>query len=704
MKDNATSRKIANYNYQRYSRARDAGHLDYIDIARKCDAFYRGDQWEQSDKAKLDAQGKPALTINTILTTVNTVLGEQARTRGEISFKPRRDATQGVAEVLTKLAMQIGDNNKLDWLESQIFADGLIQDRGYYDIRINFDDHIEGEIKIESLDPLDVILDPDAKEYDPSTWSEVFVTRWLSLEEVELTYGKASAKALKNVVASRSEFGEDSVIFEDQNFGKPGDFDTYVDPDATRTIRMVRIIERQHRKIHMAWHFVSVETGDTRIVPSDKADDMDRVREFAEANGLLLVKKAVRRVRWTVSADHIVLHDDWSIYENFTVVPFFPYFRRGKPFGMVRNLISPQEQLNKVSSQELHVVNSAANSGWIVEQNSVTNMTVGELEARGAETGLVIEHAKGATPPIKIQSNQIPTGLDRISSKAANNIKEISGISDAMLGQSPAEVSGVALEAKTQRGAVQIQTLLDNLARTRHLLAGNMLQLVQRFYNEQRIIQITVGSMAKPEETNEVISINTPDLATGEIVNNLTLGEYDVIITNQPARDTFDESQFAEALNLRNVGVMVPDDAIIEYSHLSRKSELAERVRKMTGQGTPTEEDQALQQQMAEMQQRMQQLELAELESKIAHTQAQAALANAKIGDMDSDGDDLNLELRKLDQQLVNSREERRTKLMLAKLHTDANIQKASTDAGTKLTLAAVNGLKQNEQQSKVGK
>jgi hypothetical protein len=687
MKD---ERKIAQYNYQRYTRARDAGHLDYVDIARKCDAFYTGEQWEKKDIDKLNAQGKPALTINTILTTVNTVLGEQARSRGEISFKPRRGATQETADTLTKLAMQIGDNNKLDWVESSIFADGLIQDRGYYDIRIDFDDHIEGEIKIKSLDPLDVVLDPDAKEYDPATWNEVFTTRWLSLDEVEMTYGKKAAKDLRNVVASRSEFGEDTIVFEDRNFGQPNDFDTYVDEEANRSIRMVRIIERQHRKIHMAWHFINPETGDTRQVPEGK--DMKRIKYFAEVNGLMLKKKPIRQIRWTVSADNVVLHDDWSPYESFTVIPFFPYFRRGKPFGMVRNLISPQEQLNKVSSQELHVVNSAANSGWVVERGSLANMTVGELETRGAETGLVIEVNKGSQEPTKIQANQIPSGLDRISAKAANNIKEISGISDAMLGQSPAEVSGVALEAKTQRGSVQIQTLIDNLARTRHFLAENMLQLIQRFYNEHRVIQITRGNMAHPEQQGEAISINAPDPATGEIINNLTIGEYDVVISNQPARDTFDESQFAEALNLRTVGVMIPDDAIIEYSHLSQKSNLAERIRKMNGQGTPTEEERAVQEQAEAMEARLLELEMAETEGKIAQINAQAALTNAKVRDIETDGDDLELEIHKLEQTLMNAREERANKLKLAKLHTDANIQKASTDAGTRLTLAAVNG------------
>ena len=45
-------------------------------------------------------------------------------------------------------------------------------------------------------------------------------------------------------------------------------------------------------------------------------------------------------------------------------------------------MISPQEQLNKISSQELHIVNTTANSGWVVESGSLSNMTEEELEER----------------------------------------------------------------------------------------------------------------------------------------------------------------------------------------------------------------------------------------------------------------------------------------------------------------------------------
>ena len=182
--------QLAHTQWNRYVRARDNGHLDFVEMAKKCDAFYRGDQWDKADLLKLNSEGRPALTINTILPTVNTVLGEQSTRRSDVQFKPRRSGDQDVSTVLTKLYMQIADNNKLDWVEQQVFSDGLIMDgRGYFDVRMDFSDHIEGEIRIIAKDPLDILIDPDAKEYDPKTWNEVFETRWMTLDEIEELYG-----------------------------------------------------------------------------------------------------------------------------------------------------------------------------------------------------------------------------------------------------------------------------------------------------------------------------------------------------------------------------------------------------------------------------------------------------------------------------------------------------------------------------------
>ena len=681
--------RISKNNWERYKRARDNGHIDYVEMAKRCDAFYRGDQWDQADIAALDEEGRPALTINTILPTVNTVIGEQSTRRMDISFKPRRNTNEETAVVLNKLFKQIGDNNKLDWTESQVFTDGLIQDRGYFDVRMDFSDHLEGEVRIKAEDPLDILIDPDAKEWDPKTWDEVFKTRWMTTDEIEELYGQKKADKLRVIAENGSSYGMDSIEYEEQRYGDTNANLEYSGstspniPEEVGAVRAIRVIERQHRKLMNCQFFVDDFTGDMREVPYGWSKQ--KRNKFASDYGLSVIEKLVKKVKWTVTADKVVLHDDWSPYSDFTIVPYFPYWRRGKPFGMVRNLLSPQEQLNKISSQELHIVNTTANSGWMVESGSLVGMTADDLEEHGAETGLVLEYNRGSALPAKIPSNTIPTGLDRIAMKASFNIKEISGIGDSMLGTDKPEVSGVAIRAKQERGALMIQVPLDNLTKTRQYLAENVLGLIQNFYTEERVIQVT--NEEDPMKPREPMMVNqmTPE---GIVVNDLTIGEYDVIVSTAPARDNFDDIQFAQALELKQMGVPIPDDVIIEYSNLQRKNELARRIRVMTGQEPPTEEEAAIMQFQAEAQIRQIQLTIAQFEAEVMRTQSEAQLNTAKAQDISQI--DPQIQIAKLQAELQMKREELALRQNLSADTNDMRRGQTETQAAVKMATAAI--------------
>mgnify|MGYP001271059090 FL=1 len=678
---------IATNQFERYERARDNGHLEYIETAKKCDAFYRGNQWDPADVASLDDEGRPALTINTILPTVNTVLGEQSTRRADVNFKPTGNGTQEIANVLNKLYLQISANNKLDWLEGTVFADGLIQDRGYFDVRIDFTDHIQGEVRISTKDPLDILIDPDAKEYDPKTWNEIFETKWMSLDQIEEQYGQAKADKLRVAAEYGNTMGQDSVEYEETRYG-----DTYTgveynqgstaNPEENRQVRAIRVIERQYYQLKECTYYVDRVTGDMRTVPGNWGKR--KRQKFADDYGLDILTRQDRKVRWTVTADHCVLHDDWSPYESFTIVPYFPYWRRGRPFGMVRNLISPQEQLNKISSQELHIVNTTANSGWIVETGSLQGMTADDLEEHGAETGLVLEYNRGSSPPAKIPPNQIPTGLDRISQKAAANIKQISGISDAMLGTDSPEVSGVAIQAKQNRGALMIQVPLDNLQKTRQYLAEHILRVVQQYYTEERLIQITDES--SPMKTQIPLRINemSPE---GFVINDLTIGEYSVVIGTMPTRDNYDEVQFAEAIALRQAGVPIPDDLIVDYSHLAKKGEIAQRIRQMQGMEPMSEEQAEVAAFQAQAEIQKIQLELAKMEAEVQNLQAQSQLNMAKAQETAADPQ---IKVAEIQSKMSMKQQELALRQELSRLTNDMRQGQTETQAAAKIATAAV--------------
>lgn len=607
------------HQWMRYQFVRDNGHADYVNKADKCNNFFIGQQWDPNDMALLTAQRRPALTINKIISTIGNVLGEQIQNRSDISYQPRSGAPEQTATTLTKVFRQISDNNQLDWKRSDMFCDGIITSRGFMDVRLDFTDSMMGEVRIENVNPKNVLIDPDAEDYDPDTWNDVFITKWMTWQDIALLYNADDAEYLKTRGTSFLPYGYDSIERERDRFGFYYNKGYYLGPwDQAEVIRNIRVIERQYKMLDRQKHFVDLKTGDMRPVPESWSKE--KVEQVAQQFGLAVTTKLVKRIRWTVTADNVLLHDDWSPYKHFTIVPYFPYFRRGKTVGLVENLLGPQEYLNKVTSQELHVINTTANSGWIVQTGKLRNMQVEELEQRGAETGLVLE-VDGSPREVveKILPNQTPTGLDRFSYKAEEHIKSISGVSDYQTGNAREDVSAKAVQLNQSRGSLNLSKPLDGIARTDYILARNILDIVQEFYTEPRIMTILNNRVTGEAEQLEV---NTPNPETGEITNDLTIGEYDIIVSSTPHRETLEDSQFEQALSMREQGIQIPDEVIIENSRLNKRSEI---IKKMEDAKSSPEAQyqQTIQKMSAE-------LELANLKAESSRIEADAGLKQAK--------------------------------------------------------------------------
>ena len=65
----------------------------------------------------------------------------------------------------------------------------------------------------------------------------------------------------------------------------------------------------------------------------------------------------------------------------------------------------------------------------------------------------------------------------------------------------------------------------------------------------------------------------------GQIFNDLTLGEYAIVVSSQPDREVFEDSQFDQAVALRTqLGVNIPDRFLIESSRLRNKAEIVQSL------------------------------------------------------------------------------------------------------------------------------
>jgi len=139
---------------------------------------------------------------------------------------------------------------------------------------------------------------------------------------------------------------------------------------------------------------------------------------------------------------------------------------------------------------------------------------------------------------------------------------------------------------------------------------------------------------------------------------------------------------------LRQAGVNIPDDAIILYSHLLKKEELAKRVRVMTGQEPPSPEQaeaMAVQQQLA-----MQslQLETMKLQAEVEKLQSEAAINIAKVQEVAEVSPQVRMaELQakiQMNQQQLDLRRE------LSAASNEARKGQSETSAATKIATTAM--------------
>ena len=253
----------AEKNWRRWEYCQQRGHIRYTHTAKRNENFwfggstsnpqgYRGDgQWEQEDaETLLDEGGRPSYTVNEIKPGILSAVGYQIHNRLDIQYKPRGgQSDMDKAAVRSKVAMQILDSQKFHWKETQVFADGLIEQRGYFDIRMGFDTNIYGDILIDVLDPRDVAPDPDAKSYEPDGWGDVTVSRWYTGDQIEQLWGPEARKMATAYTDTSSDYGDRTDEsgarrnkFGDENSGLEI-LDAYLD-DGER-VRRWRVIDRQ---------------------------------------------------------------------------------------------------------------------------------------------------------------------------------------------------------------------------------------------------------------------------------------------------------------------------------------------------------------------------------------------------------------------------------------------------------------------------
>jgi len=579
-------------------------HRSWQQMATLCTQMVEGEQWSSEDRAKLEEEGRPPITLNKINPLRRLLTGYFRQNQYDLRYLPGATGNDESARALTHVSKQISEANQSPWNEGEVFNDGLTTARGYFDVRIDFAENLHGVVKETVLDPFSVYPDPEGSAYDPSSWQFVMISRWLSWESVQAIFGKGAAEMVDTMGMASSRMGmpmagsgmeeisperwfaltnymsgSDNLVYLPNRIGGPWD---WID----RKRKLIRVVECQHYMVEQALHFVDPVTGDKKPIPTHwDRDRIMRALDYWMMQGVQLsvMKMPWRRVRHTFTAADIVLYDKFTHDRSFTVIPYFPYFRRGKTRGFVEDLIDPQRELNKRRSAFLHIISTMANSGWMYEEGALDPDQEQHLEEEGARPGVHIKYKHGRQKPERIQPAAPPMAIERAEKMATSDLKEISGINDSALGNLDRVQSGRAIISRQRQSIVGAEEYFHNFSRTRELRGRKYLELIQLYYTEERLIRVRGegGQNEGGDYVDMVINQRTPE---GRVVNMVAVGDYNVAVDEAPLSATFEDQEFDDIVTMvKELGVPIPPDIIVEASSVGKKRIIVEAIRAQMG-------------------------------------------------------------------------------------------------------------------------
>jgi len=558
------------------------GNTSWVNRAVKNYDFYCGKQWSAKDLARLAKEKRPALTINHILSTLNLLSGMERENRNDINVYPRKGGNQITADVFTGLSKHTMDLSNGEFEQSMQFLDGSIAGKGWLGLNISYEkDIINGDISLQRRSFTDLKEDPNCKTYDLNKSAKYVIdSMWGDKEMIKLNYPKKADDIESYLDDYR---GRDSTAPPKQT-----DEDN-LDPTKYR----YRLKETWWKSYKNQLYLV--DKTNLQFIPVHKSQEkvmeaiLTKDRELAELEKRPLRYNNIERVipvmNVTTTLGSILLENIEDPFSGLTMFPFLrfcPYWADGYIFGVVDNLISPQEEINKTASDILHILSRTANTGWINKVVGGAKKAI--LETFGSKAGIVLEYDQ--VPPKKIEPNSVPTGQFAYKQDQVQNFRDISGVNTANLGQSSKEESGVAMLRRQKQGAVVSEVVFDNFKLTQQIFGETLTELIRHtnVYSPREIAEICL---------EEKMKIDPSQLL--QAIKSFRVGHYGIKVSSRPSTPTVRLANFEMLARLAEMGMPIPIDILLDSMDFAKKDEVIQRVKQQQEQAQQMEAQQAQQ-------------------------------------------------------------------------------------------------------------
>ena len=582
---------------------------DWQEEAREDYEFVEGKQWSNADIQKLEKTGRSPLVINRIKPLINLLSGYQKLHRYDVNFLGRTPDDVELAEVRKDVTKYICDRSGYDNEESAAFVDMPIGGLGWLFVGYKVDEETEkGEAFIQRENPFSIYVDPESHKTDFSDAKYIFRAKWTDKEELKSIYPEHAAEIDAQFAIYDSAERDNSVRDDELLWYK-------------RELHKVRLVECWY-KTRERQKKINLSNGE-EILPEELLPEM-----FLQ--GLVVGEReySAKVVRCAVFFDTVLLEDIPSPYQHgeFPLVPMtlFYYGIGGDeiPAGIVRDLKTPQREINKRRVQQLHILNHTGNGGYFAEEDAMTEKQFADFEQNGSKPGYMQKVRPMALEQGKIQERQIgqyPVGLAQAEAQATADLTAISGLNEALMGvEVPSQASGRAIALKQQQAITHLANCFDAQRTAKkkiaYLLWGETGRkgIIPQFYTAEEIYRVEGVNGQKYITVNQQVIEQDPIAGTVvKTLNDLSVGNFDIVVADIESSITQKQAKawlILDAVAQLNLPPNIAYDLVLDNLDIPKKEELKERLK---GQ----EESQA----KAAQEEMQMKLQLEEIKNQNAH-------------------------------------------------------------------------------------
>jgi hypothetical protein len=533
-------------------------------------------QLTAKEEAALRKRGQPPVVINRIKGKIEFLTGLEIERRIDPKAFPRTPAHAQDAEGASQALKYATDTERYDKKRTAVWRNIMVEGAGGFDIRVEQKNN-EMCVVLQRVPWDRAFWDPASAESDFSDAGYLGTVAWRDYNDALIDYPNAQDK----LDATMAERGNLSETYDD----KPR-FRLWADKKRKR-IRICQIWLKRGDQ----WYFAEYTKGGIL-----KSGPSPYVTDKGESDcGLAFASGYVDR-------------------DN-------------NRYGIVREMISPQDEVNKRRSKALHLLNTRQ---VFFETGAVSDVEAFRREVQRPDGAIEVAPGALRENAIDVQSNvDIAASQFQLLQESKNEI-DLRGPNATMMGekaQGSSAASGKAIIASQQGGMMEIGELLDNLRDLDIRVFRKVWYRIRQFWTAEKWVRVTDDernvkwvAMNIPLEKMQAIALQNPEMqkSLAGYVQNVAELDCDIIIDDAPDAITPALEQWEALVELTKAGIPIPPDVLIEAApNLKNKEKLLERMNEPSPQ--------------TQLQQRGQMAEVADKEAaaKLKEAQSVKALADA---------------------------------------------------------------------------